>query len=395
MKQDFVWIVAGGPMQVPLIEEFKNRNLEVLVSARNPDAPGCKIADEVIGIDTYDVGMHLEIAEKMSVKPIAVATMGADVGPTVSALAEYFGLYAETTEVASRCRNKIEMRKTLNAPHPVFITTRDIDMIHTTWTGKCIFAGVPAYPCVLKPAELSGSRGVSIIRTAFDWHRAIERAKRAAPKARIFLVEEYITGPEVAVDFFVINGKLILANAVYRLFHHFGLEAGHINPYHPPQELLDLAQAAAEKLGVTTGPFKADFICSPRYGWVLVECATRLSGGWDSELTCPIATGRDLVGAMADYALYNRVSKRKLKIKKDKYACAYAPLLNPGKVSAWKVPENLPGLHKVIINSMDEIDLIDDCTKRPVFVITEGDSPYQAYRRALKATRNIEVIYDF
>ena len=40
-KKEFVWVVAGGIMQVPIIKEAQSRGYKVVVSDRNPKAPGC------------------------------------------------------------------------------------------------------------------------------------------------------------------------------------------------------------------------------------------------------------------------------------------------------------------------------------------------------------------
>ena len=145
---------------------------------------------------------------------------------------------------------------------------------------------------------------------------------------KVALIEEYLQVEcEVAFDFFVENGHLVLASSAYRIFEKgkFGIELGHINPWKPPKELIALSKKVAEKLGVTFGPLKLDYIYDKRYGWILEECATRLSGGFDHMVTGKLI-GKDVTGVMLDVALGKPANPTKLVAKKDKFACAYAPL---------------------------------------------------------------------
>ena len=215
---------------------------------------------------------------------------GADIGPTVSALADEFGLPAVDYEVAVRVRNKAEMRKTLELDYPVWLVLPYNDISpEMSWKNQCKRYGVDPYPCVIKPLEKAGSRGVSLVRNPFDWYRAEKSARNADLDCRYYLVEQYIENDftEVATDNFVLpGGKIVYANAVKRYFSKdiFGLELGHINPFKLNTEMKRKISFAVKKLGVDFGPFKCDFIYNENYGWVIAECATRLSGGFDSIL---------------------------------------------------------------------------------------------------------------
>ena len=79
MIEEWIWIIAGGLMQVPLIKEAQSRGYKVCVSDQNPRAPGCSIADQVVELSTYDIQGHIDAAESMTHKPAAVLTAGADV----------------------------------------------------------------------------------------------------------------------------------------------------------------------------------------------------------------------------------------------------------------------------------------------------------------------------
>lgn len=397
VNDKWVWVIGAGIMQLPIIREAKSRGYKVIVSDRNADAPGGRIADHFIQIDTYDIQAHVDIAECMNERPCAVLTAGADVGPTVSAVAEVFGLPAERLDVAAHCRNKVSMRRLLKAYNPLWMPV-DWDELspHADWKSRCRIRGISAYPCVLKPSESSGSKGVVLVKSPWQWEEAIKYSRRFSKRHGKLLIEEFLEREaEVSLDFFVDGKAVYYVNGAYRLFYRkFGIEAGHINPWIPPKEVVALVEDAAEKLGVTFGPFKVDLMKDKRYGWVIMEVATRLSGGFDHMTTAPLATGKDITSAMLDLALGAGVTMRKIKAKKDEYACAFAPMLVPGKVREWKIPPPGNGVVEITVLSKTEIAPLENCTNRPVFVIARGKTAFGALKNAMRTAREIEVIYD-
>jgi biotin carboxylase len=392
-NDQWVWMIAGGIMQVPMIEEIKGRGYKIIVSDRDPEAPGCQLADQVIELDVYDVDGHLSVAEAMGEKPVAVLTAGSDSGVTVSAVAEILNVPAVGASVAARTKHKINARTIMGNSHPVYTPIlHDEPSPNSVWKRLCQTYNVDPYPCVVKPPDKSGSRGVFLIDTPMKWGRAMEIASRST-NSRWLLVEQYLDGEEIATDFLVHRGRIYFLNAARRIFHEFGIEAGHINPYELPDRALVIAKKAIKKLGITEGPIKIDMINDRRYGWTVTEAATRLSGGFDHMYTAPLSTGKNITGVMLDYALGENLDKRKLKRKFDKYAFAYSPIYEPGLIRGWKKTPKMKGLRHTFILENNRIEPMDDCTKRPVFIITVGDTELDAMKNAIKVSRRLEPVY--
>lgn len=88
------------------------------------------------------------------------------------------------------------------------------------WKRLCLEHGVPTsrpidvsdpsrvgdLPIMVKPADGSGSRGVSIVRDAADIPAAVEHARGFAKNGEV-LAEEYLEGPEVTVFWVFIDGR--------------------------------------------------------------------------------------------------------------------------------------------------------------------------------------------
>jgi len=401
MSESFIWIIAGSILQIPIIQEAQRRGYKVIVSDRNPNADGVLLADEYLDLDTYDVHGHEKAAARLKEsgrKIAAVLTTGADVGPTVSAVAWALGLPAAPYKVAVRCRDKTQMRATLQAEHPKSISmyynpNYVSSMVDAIWKHEI------EIPFVVKPAENCATRGISVVKR-YDMALiadAFAKADAANKQPNRILIEELLEPIcEVATDSLVYNGKAHFANGVYRYFHQFGIEAGHLNPLTPDADLLAKIQDAASKLGVEWGPFKCDFILDKRYGWVLVECATRLSGAWDHSVAAPIATGRDITGAMLDMALGMPLDISKITPKWDKWCFTYAPVYEPGPITSWahiaEAKATITGIHHVFVRENAYIAPLKDCAARPIFIMAEGDTAWQAMRRAVAASKIIRPI---
>jgi biotin carboxylase len=401
----WVWMIGGGIMQLPMIKEIKGRGYKLLLTDGNFDCLGRAYADEFHEIDTYDIDTHLELALSSLIMPmpIAILTDAADVGPTVSCLCEYYDLPACSYQAALTTRHKGHMRETLQAAHPFYVKfgkTQGSAWGLAKWWNRAHNASVPVYPCVMKSCDNSASRGLSKINDYTEWDAAWHKAFDNNKYATSIIVEEYLEGEEYATDWYARDGSVWYANGAKRVFDSFGIEMGHTNPWQPePEEIAGLTEmitSAADKLGVTEGPFKVDLMYTKKYGWVILECATRWSGGFDHTHSAVVATGRNLVKFLLDYSLGLNPSIVPLYDYKDGCAAVYAPRYQPGKITGWNgIPhaQEAAGVEDIIVMSTNEIKPLDSCADRPLFIIAKGKSEIMAWDRALAAADLIHPCY--
>jgi biotin carboxylase len=156
-------------------------------------------------------------------------------------------------------------------------------------------ARVPAFPCVLKPISLSGSRGViraddtRAFVAAFDRLRALlssadVQAERN-PAHRAIVVEAFIPGREFAVEGLMHDGRLhVLAmfDKPDPLEGPFFEETIYVTPSNESaavqQEIVAAVRRAAHAIGLAHGPVHAE--CRVNAGGVFVlEVAARPIGG--------------------------------------------------------------------------------------------------------------------
>lgn len=142
------------------------------------------------------------------------------------------------------------------------------------------------YPCVLKPLALSASRGVLRADDPAAFLAAAERISAILGDDRApILVEGYIPGAEVALEGLMQAGRLTplaLFDKPDPMEGPTFEETLYVTPSrHGPDRqaaVLDMAQRAADALGLAEGPVHAEFRLNDQGVWPL-EIAARTIGG--------------------------------------------------------------------------------------------------------------------
>lgn len=146
------------------------------------------------------------------------------------------------------------------------------------------------FPLVVKPVSLSGSRGVIRADNYEELEGAIDRLRpilmEAAPQdERAFLIEDFVPGPEFALEGLLDGGRLTtlaLFDKPDPLNGPCFAETIYLTPSRAPQEvqrgLATTAQAACTALGLTRGPVHVELRHNALGTW-LIELAARPIGG--------------------------------------------------------------------------------------------------------------------
>jgi len=385
---NYIWLIGGSLMSEPMCKEIKSRGYNLLLTDKNSSNHCLSYADQFKPISVYDEFNSMALARLCREKPKAILCIGCDAGPTVSLMADYFDLPGVAYHVAVGVKNKGLMREKLNFEHPSYMADE---------SGR---GYVTDKPFLIKPLDKSGSKGIRL--SSSESVSDIDYSQ--------YLIEEYCKGidlfpeieqfdtSEVALDTLVHNGKVTYLNGALRLFwrDRVGIEAGHINPYIPDPFMMNTVKIAAERLGVTQGIFKIDMKYVLEYGWIVLECATRPSGGFDHMYTSPLATGKDITGIILDAALGLELDETKLQMKTPhQYTCAYAPRFNSGKIAGWysTVHQQKDKVDHVFKLAMNEIRELESNQDRPLFVIATDDEMVKAMNKAIGLSKFVQPQY--
>jgi biotin carboxylase len=227
-------------------------------------------------------------------EPLAVVGVD-DLTALVAALAaENLGLPHNPVDGVAAARSKALSREKLRSaglPVPRFeIVPRDLAGAEL----EMLLSRSP-YPCVVKPLVLSGSRGVIRANDAEGLRSALERvsallrspevAQRRDPDLARVLVEEFVPGPEVALEGLLAGGHLhvlALFDKPDPLDGPYFEETLYVTPSRHPAPLQDSVarevSRACAALGLCEGPIHAELRLS-RVGPRILEVAARSIGG--------------------------------------------------------------------------------------------------------------------
>jgi biotin carboxylase len=193
-------------------------------------------------------------------------------------------------------------------------------------------------PVVVKPIDNMGARGVRRLDGWAELEEALADARGFSRHGAV-LVEEFISGPEYSIDSLVVGGRLVPCGLALRhvRFPPFFIEVGHTLPSDlapdQAQSLVDVFARAVAALGITTGAAKGDVFMTSR-GPMIGEIAARLSGGYMSGWTFPLASGLELTRAGLYLAM--GLPLPSLDPLLDRVSAERAVISIPGKVAAWE-----------------------------------------------------------
>ncbi len=214
-----------------------------------------------------------------------------DSGSRVAALvADALDLPHNDPLAAEAARNKFLMRTMLaarGAPVPEFGEFRTSDNL------KDIIARAEeaiGYPCVVKPEELNGSRGVIRANLRCELAAAVRRLTALIGDGQPFLIESYIPGVEVALEGLLDRDQLhclALFDKPDPLEGPYFEETIYVTPSRLPltmqNRVVETTEAAARGLGLRTGPIHAELRINAEGPWI-VEVAGRSIGGLCSRI---------------------------------------------------------------------------------------------------------------
>lgn len=283
-------VLGAGPAQLGLLRAARRRGLFVVACDRDPQACGFVYADRPALVSSEDEQALERLARAERVE--GIVSPGSDWPVAIAArLAARLGLpHPLAPEVAALAVSKLRQRARL--------ARAGVSQPRWQLLGSAAEEVQIETPCVVKPPDRQGQRGLRIANHKHELPAAVEVAI-AASRSASCLVEELIDGPELTVNAFSVAGRFHALTATDRPTADppaFGVALAHVWPSGQVAAAVAAAvataQAAADALGVRDGPSYTQLRLASQ-GPRVIELAARLGGGHDAEL-CQAALGIDL-----------------------------------------------------------------------------------------------------
>ena len=296
-NKKYIMVIGGGLQQVELIKTGKRMGLGVIVTDGDSEAMGLGLSEYPRVMSTKDIEGTVRVAEEMArrVEVVGVLTNGTDVSRTVSAVAEVLGLPGIKRSVAELATNKVKMRKKLEEAGFGGVKFKGCMDLKEGYEA----VEELGFPCVVKPSENMGARGVKRIDSKEDFRAGYELALGYSSVGEV-IVEEYLEGDELSVDALIEGGRVHILGIADRLIGRGEdfVEEGHILPTGKSGEVIEevkrVMEGGVRGLGLDMGGAKGD-IKVTEGGVKIVELAARLSGGFMSGYTYRYATGSNIL----------------------------------------------------------------------------------------------------
>ncbi len=306
-------VLGAGAGQIGLLEAAQARGLHVIAVDRDPAAPGFRYADRRAIVSVEDESAIDRLAAAEQVHGVIAPASDFPVAIAARIAARHNLPHPLEPAVAQLAMSKLRQRESLDeagVPHAAFRACAG--------PAEAEQAAVElGLPCVVKPPDSQGQRGLSVVDTADDMPGAFDAALEAT-RGNVVLVERLVRGSELTVNAFSVDGcfyPLTVTDRVLAEPPAFGVALAHVWPSELGEQdvsaAVELASAAAEAIGVSNGPTYTQILVGEEGDPVVGELAARLGGGHDAEL-CLSAIGVDLNGLALAAALGDEVDTRDL-----------------------------------------------------------------------------------
>ena len=295
-------IIGASILQLPAIKKAKELGHYVAVADFNPNAVGIPFADKFYNASTIDIDAICEVAKDF--QPDGIMTLATDMPMrSIAAATSLLGLPGISMDTAIKSTDKGEMIKAFKehgVESPWFYIIEKAEQLQEVMPQI-------EYPCILKPTDNAGSRGVMLVNTEAELMEAYQYSVSQSRGGWVIL-EEYMTGPEVSVEVMVVDGEPHVLQVTDKLTTGapYFVEMGHNQPSMLPENdverIKDLACRAVKSVGINCGPSHVEIKLTPS-GPKMVELGARMGGDCITTHLVPLSTGVDMIKATIDVSL--------------------------------------------------------------------------------------------
>jgi len=388
--QKKILIVGAGFLQSFAIRRAAGMGLQVVALDRDPEAPGFRWAHKRVIADTRDARACLQAAE--SAKVDAVISVCTDFAvKSVAFVAESLGLPGLSAEAAALATDKWLMRGALakaGVGSPEFGRAASVEQARE-------LAARVGLPCVVKPVDSVGSRGVTKVDTVPALDSAFASAVAASASGSA-IVESFVEGPEMSVEAVTSRGKTWIAAVTDKVTTgppHF-VEVGHTQPsafswYASVRETVDACVGA---LGIDFSATHTELRMTQR-GPVVMEVGGRLGGDRITSDLVPLSCGVDLMETVIRIALGEDPA---VTPKWERGSAIRYLQVSPGVIASIEGVEAAGSVRGVVdvhldMSPGDRVPELRSSSDRVGHVVAEGASAREAAEAAEKALSRIRV----
>jgi len=296
-------IIGASYLQKPLVEKAKSLGLETYVFAWEQGAVCKEIASKFYPISILEKEQILNICESLKIDGIVSIASDAAM-PTIAYVAENLGLISNSSYTTLLTTNKYLMKEELTK---YGIRCPAYTQVEVEFEIEKIISQIN-FPCIVKPTDRSGSKGVCIVKEKEKLISAIKQSQVDSFEKRC-LIESYVEGFEISVEMISWEGRHYLLAVTDKTTTgppHF-VETGHRQPSALDKVLLLEVQNIVEKaltiLNIKYGASHTELLITKERSIYVNEVAARMGGDFIGSSLVKLSTGYDFLEGVVNVSL--------------------------------------------------------------------------------------------
>lgn len=218
-------ILGTNAGQADIIEYLKEIGWEVHACGYKREGPGCDLADQFHLVNTIDIDAVVFLAKRIQADVVYSVSSDSAI-KSATKVSEVLGLpFLVNSAIIELFDKKELLRKFLNEKQICSVAYTSVSDISDLQSWD-------VFPCVVKPSDSQGQRGVRLIENKKDFFDAVTQAIAVSQSKRA-IIEEYFSGTEMSSNVIVQKGKIVVNEFTERYIHgkhFFGLPKGHAIP---------------------------------------------------------------------------------------------------------------------------------------------------------------------
>lgn len=294
-------IIGASYLQEPLIDKAKGMGIETHVFAWQSGDVGEKSADFFYPISIVEKEIILQKCKEIGID--GICSIASDLATvTVNFVANAMHLVGNTEQCVLLSTNKSKMRQAFASngdPSPKSITVECIEDLKYVKLH---------YPVIVKPADRSGSRGITKLLSGDGLEAAIDYAKQQG-FIKNALVEEYVEGREYSVECISRNKEhyFLTTTLKYTTNEPHFIETAHLEPSLLSEAMQKKVQRvvfhALDSLQIQNGASHSELKIDAEGNIKLIEIGARMGGDCIGSHLVRLSTGIDYIKAVIQIAM--------------------------------------------------------------------------------------------
>lgn len=391
--------LGGNYYQKTMVREAKRMGIYVVDVDYLPNNPAHKIANKYYNISITEKEKILEVAETERIN--GIISYASDVGALTAAYV------AEKMNLPTNPYHTIELMTRKDLFHP-FLKSRGFYVPDVSVVKSAEDIGLflkEHNTVVVKPADSSGSKGISVINNPSDIEKAWKLANQFAVGGNV-IVEEFFEkkGYQVSGDIFVVDGIVKnwgFANAHRDAACNAFVPIGDSFPIYMDKNRLNITkseiQNAITELGFRNGPVNVEFCFDRKDRPIIVELGPRSGGGLLADIIY-MTSGVDIISYCVKNAIgmpVNDIEDRPI----TRNIAAYSfHALKDGIFEALEIkPELMDKILQIeyFINPGEEVYRCDDSGKAIAIAICEFSDQNEMLHMMDSMNDYYKVVYEY